>query len=398
MICRKKMRQPERNRQAQLGRGHVARIAWHDVRVVGEQARRDHHMAIGDQRDLELARKNLTTYFGRVLPAVRDIDVTNLSAPGMGFSNETLLVDLSYTQDGGRRDEKLVIRVKPKAQVFPEYDLRRQYTVMQMLEPTDVPVPHMRWFEEAPDTLGASFYVMGRIDGVVPPDYPPYHVAGCCTEMTPASRAALWWDGLDKLSRIHKLDWRGLGFDFLARPDLGATPLAQQLEYYRRYLDWAAAGRPQPTVEAALAWLLSHQPADEPTGLCWGDSRVGNMIFANDRCVAVLDWEMVTLGNPEQDLGWWLFLDWHHSGGIGVERLAGFPSREETVARYETLTGRTVRSLHYYEVFAAFRFAVVMIRIAQLVREAGLPAPDDMATNNTCTQGLARLLDLPPPR
>jgi len=354
-------------------------------------------MAIGDQRDLELARKNLTTYFARVLPGASDIEVGDLSAPGMGFSNETLLVDLSYSRNGERRDERLVIRVKPHAQVFPEYDLRRQYDVMRMLEPTDVPVPHMRWFEDAADTLGASFYVMDRIDGVVPPDHPTYNVAGCCVDMTPASRRALCFDGIDKLARIHKLDWQQLGFDCLARPDLGATPLAQQLEYYRRYLEWGAEGRPQPTVEPALAWLLANQPADEPVGLCWGDSRIGNMIFDGDRCVAVLDWEMVTLGNPEQDLGWWLFLDWHHSAGIGVERLEGFPSREATIARYAERTGRPVRHLHYYEAFAALRFAVVMIRIATLTRAAGMFTPEGFETNNICTQGLARLLNLPPP-
>src|SRR5262245_36668354 len=127
-------------------------------------------MAIGDQRDLDLAKQNLVAYFTRVLPGAREVDVRNLAAPGMGFSNETLLLDLSYDLDGSRRDEPLVIRVKPKAQVFPEYDLRRQYRVMQMLEPTDVPVPQMRWFEDGDDVLGASFYVMDRIDGVVPQD------------------------------------------------------------------------------------------------------------------------------------------------------------------------------------------------------------------------------------
>lgn len=354
-------------------------------------------MAIGDQRDLDLARRSLEAYFARALPEARDVEVRNLAAPGMGFSNETLLLDLSYVAAGTRRDEPLVIRVKPRTQIFPEYDLRRQFDVMRMLEPTDVPVPHMRWFEDGDDVLGASFYVMDRVDGVVPQDYPPYHVAGFCTEMTPEDRATLWWDGVDKLARVHRLDWRALGFAFLDRPDLGATPLAQQLEYYRRYLAWAAGGKPQPTVDAGFAWLLANQPQDEPVGLSWGDARVGNMIFRDAHCVAVLDWEMVALGNPEQDLGWWLFLDWHHSGAIGVERLPGFPSREETIARWEQLVGRRAAHLHYYEAFAAFRFAVIMVRIAQVVRDAGLPAPDDMATNNTCTQGLARLLGLPPP-
>src|SRR5207244_12421350 len=114
----------------------------------------------------------------------------------------------------------------------------------------------------------------------------------------------------------------------------------------------AAGGRPEPVIEAGLAWLRRHRPADEPLGLCWGDARIGNMIFAGARCRAVLDWEMATLGNPEQDLAWWLFLDRHHSEGIGLERLAGLPRRDEQVARYEELMGPPVRHLDYYGVFA----------------------------------------------
>ena len=121
------------------------------------------------------------------------------------------------------------------------------------------------------------------------------------------------------------------------------------------------------------------------------------MIFREERCVAVLDWEMVSLGNPVQDLAWWLFLDWHHSAGFDAPRLDGFPSREATVARWESLTGFSARHLHYYEVFAAMRFAVIMVRVVALVREAGLPIPDDYDVNNACTKGLAKLLDLPYP-
>src|SRR5690606_7050983 len=246
--------------------------------VIARSAAEDGRMAIGDQRDLDLARTRLTEYFAGKLPDARDVAVENLLSPGMGFSNETLLCDLAYAQGGERRTEPLVIRVRPQAQVFPEYDLRLQYDVMQRLAPTDVPVPNLRWFEEAPDVLGASFYVMDRIQGIVPPDHPPYHVAGPCVDMTPEGRAALWWDGLDKLARVHKLDWKALGFGFLDHPERGATPLAQQLAYYQKFFEWAAEGRPQPTVEPALEWLVANQPKDEPVALCWGDARIGNMI------------------------------------------------------------------------------------------------------------------------
>ena len=132
--------------------------------------------------------------------------------------------------------------------------------------------------------------------------------------------------------------------------------------------------------------------------LCWGDARIPNMIFRAGRCVAVLDWEMVTLGNPEQDLGWWIFMDWHHSAGIEIPRLEGLPSRQQTVARYEEWMERPVRHLEYYEVFAALRFAVIMIRVAKHLEARGVPLLEsDLALDNPCTRALARMLDLPPP-
>ena len=131
--------------------------------------------------------------------------------------------------------------------------------------------------------------------------------------------------------------------------------------------------------------------------LVWGDSRIGNMIFRDFRCVAVLDWEMVTLGNPIEDLGWWLFVDRHHSEGLEAPRLPGFPSREQTVARYEERVGRRVENLEYYEIFAGFRFGVIMIRLAQQMVEYGLmPAESDFETNNIVTRLLAKLLDTAP--
>src|SRR6185295_15576045 len=230
--------------------------------------------------------------------------------------------------------------------------------------------------------LGAPFFVMEKVDGRIPGDNPPYHAAGWVTEIAPAERAALWWHGLEVLARIHRLDWRATGLDFLSGHMPGPPGVLRQLAYYERFLAWAR-GRPQPIAEAALAWLRARVPAEEPVGVCWGDARIGNMIFRDGRCVAVLDWEMATLGNPEQDLGWWLFLDRHHSEGIGLPRLDGFPSREETVARYEELTRRRVRHLEFYELFAGFRFAVIMCRLAQmLIAFDALPSDSDLETNN----------------
>ena len=126
----------------------------------------------------------------------------------------------------------------------------------------------------------------------------------------------------------------------------------------------------------------------------------GNIIFDGTTPAAVLDWEMVTLGSPEMDLGWSIFLDRHHSEGLEVPRLEGFPSYAETVARYEALSGHRVRHLEYYQVFAGFRFAVIMARIAQQMVIYGVmdePSGREFELNNTVTRLLAKLLDLPSP-
>jgi aminoglycoside phosphotransferase (APT) family kinase protein len=352
------------------------------------------------QRDLERTRGELARWLAGKLPEAEGIRISDLRGPGnTGFSNDTLLLDLAWRGRSGPEDDALVVRVEPSGlRVFPFYDLAREFRILRILEGSDVPVPHARWMEQDPSILGAPFYVMERLEGRVPPDNPPYHISGWVTEIAPEERARIWWSGLEVLARIHRIDWKRAGLGFLDAPQLARDPLEGQLRYYERYLEWAARGRPHPTSDAALRWLVKHRPEEEPTALCWGDARLGNMIFRDGRCVAVLDWEMAALGSPEADLGWWLFFDHHHSAGCGAPRLAGFPSRAESVARYEEWTGHRVRHLEYYEIFAAFRFSVIMMRVAQQLEEHGLlPRGSDFETNNTCTRLLAAMLGFPAP-
>ena len=355
------------------------------------------------QRDLEGDRERLATWLAARIPDASDLRLSELRAPqNSGFSNDTLLFEASFARAGSTHHEALVARIRPTGfQVFPEYDMALQFRTLELLAGTDVPVPRPRWLEQRDaSVLGAPFYVMDQVRGRVPPDNPPYHVTGWVTELSPEERAALWWGGIECMAKIHRLDWRAVGFGFLERPERGETALDQQLAYYSEFLRWAADGRAQPTAEAAFAWLAKHRPPGERTVLSWGDARIGNILFDGTKPVAVLDWEMVGLGSPEMDLAWALFLDEHHSSGIGQPRLAGFPSVEETVERYQQLTGFPIRHLHYYRVFAGFRFAVVMMRIAQQCLEYGVM---DEATaraferNNTVTRLLARLLELPEP-
>ena len=358
-------------------------------------------MPIPQARDVDVTRSQLTAWLRRTLPHVTDVAVGEITLPsGSGFSNETLLIDASWRGGEGPIDARLVARVRPTAYaIFPEYDLHRQYRTMEMLAPTGIPVPKMRWYEEDANVLGQPFYVMERVEGVIPADHPPFAHGGWLFDATPTQQSELVRSALSVLAELHRLDWRGLGFEFLARPEYGATPFGQQLGYHAMMLRWAAAGRAMPVVEAALAWLEAKRPAHEPApSLTWGDARIGNMIFRDFRPVAVLDWEMVTLGPGEVDLAWWLVLDRYHTEGVGASPLPGFPTRAQVVAQYEDIVGRRVQDLFYYEVWGAFRFALVLIRIADMMTEYGIMPPDSgFARVNPATQMLATMLELPSP-
>lgn len=348
------------------------------------------------ERSIEKTRDDLARWLAGRIPHARDIEIRSLGGPEeTGFSSDTLLFDFAWHENGMRHVEPVVVRLEPAGfPVFPSYEIAWQYKLMDGLRGVGVPAPRMLWLEEDPSSLGARFYVMERVEGRIPPDRPPYHMDGWMLQATPAERASLWRSGIEAMARVHRADWRALGFGFLDRPDFGKTGIDQQLGYYERYLSWALGSDRHPTCERALKWLRANQPSGEPLRLCWGDARIGNMIFRDGTCVAVLDWEMATLGNPAEDLAWYMYLDRHHCEGIGVPRLEGFPSRDETVAQWEELTGLNARStLDYYEIFAGLRFAAIMVRVVrQMKHYEVLPADSTFDIDNPASQLLAKIL------
>jgi aminoglycoside phosphotransferase (APT) family kinase protein len=353
------------------------------------------------RRDFEKTRRILEDWFRARHPAAREVAVGPLSGPAAtGFSSDTLLFDLTLEQDGARATRALVCRAEPSGfAVFPRYDVALQYRIMDALAGSDVPVPRMVGLERDASLLGAPFFVMEQVAGRIPTDNPPYHAGGWVTEIEPAEREAIWNSGLDALAAIHRVDPAARGIDFLDAPPPGADTIGWQLDFWRRYFEWAAGGRAFPTLEAAWQWLAARRPpAASQRGLCWGDARIGNMIFAGGRCVAVLDWEMATLGPAEMDLGWFLFLDRHHYEGLDVPRLAGFPDRAASIARWERATGRRAEHVAFWEAFAAWRFALIMVRIGdQLQHYEMLPADSTFARDNTASRLLAKVMGLPAP-
>jgi aminoglycoside phosphotransferase (APT) family kinase protein len=343
-------------------------------------------------RDQNETARQLTAWLSGVA-GLDDVCVGAIEIPAStGFSNETVLFDATWADGDAHR---LVVRIAPQAyQVFFETNFESQYRVMRALgEHSDVPIPTMLWFEDDPSWFGSPFWIMERVDGQVPSDSPPYATAGWLHDSSPAQQAQAWWSGIEAMAAVHRVDWRAAGLEFLGDPARGATGLEQQLQYYAEYLDWAEDEGPHPGARAALARLRAELPAPPPQGdtIVWGDSRLSNQIYADHHVVAVLDWEMVALGDPRIDLGWWLFCDETLSTGSGVSRLPGFPSREETAARWSELTGRSAADLHYFLIFAGLRFTVIMLRLGTLLPAMGF-APARFGYDNPVSQALDRLL------
>jgi aminoglycoside phosphotransferase (APT) family kinase protein len=344
--------------------------------------------------------ERLAGWFARRMSApVADIRVEGLERPKAGWSSETILFDLVCARPGGTDRFPLVAKLEPPAPaVFPDTGLRLQYAVMDALGPTQVPVPTVRGFEDDPGVLGAAFFVMDRLPGQAATD--TYHSAGWLADLDAAGRRRVWDAGIDLVATVNRVDVDDI---MAAVPDLappaGVSPLAARLTDYATMLTWAESlGRPHPFARDALAWLEAHQPsAIEPAGLCWGDARIGNILYAGDgatEVTAALDWEMVHVGNPVHDLAWYVTLDRCLSEGAGIERLAGLPSRDATADRWQSQTGLPIDDLAYYEILSAFEFAVILLRVMTLYKDTGtFPVDSDYDIDNLATATLARLLD-----
>ncbi|RSN39543.1 phosphotransferase family protein [Amycolatopsis sp. WAC 04197] len=345
-------------------------------------------MAVPQQRDPARTLERLASWFGERDPRCT---VTSVSVPGSGFSTETLIVDLRRAGAG----ERLVIRVAPTVhRVYPWDRFAEQVEVLRVLDKeSDLPVPGLRDYEPDPSVLGAPFLVQDWVDGRVPSDYPSYHRQGWVAELPEPARRRLWFAGVDMLARIHLLPLGSVGAGLLDAGGAWRTSTARHLDRYAGQLGFFGCADDE-VVSTALDWLRTHDPGDpvEP-GLVWGDARIGNLIFDGTTPVAVLDWEMAAIGQPEVDLAWYLYLDRNLSEGIGVPRLTGWPDRAETLAYYERRLGRPVRDLGYYEVFAGFRFALVTARVTRLaVDRRMVPPGTDFPLHRNAVALLARTL------
>ncbi|MDI9918812.1 phosphotransferase family protein [Rhodococcus sp. IEGM 1379] len=355
----------------------------------------EHHAQVArpsdSQRNTEDLRERLERWMAGKVPAGSVVTVADVTLPSAnGMSSETILFDATW--DG--EHHPLVARVAPAQStmpVFPTYDLESQFrTMAQVREHSDVPVPSVYWSESDSEALGAPFFVMERITGQVPPDVMPYNFGSWVSEATPAQRRTLQDKSVDLLAQLHGIEKPLQRFDFLQLPGSGPTAreaFSAHIADQRSFYEWTVAdGVRSPLIERCLDWIEANNPADDsPAVLCWGDSRIGNVMYQDFEPVAVLDWEMATLGPREMDLAWMVFLHRFFEDIAGLANLPGLPDFlriQDVATTYAELTGYTPADLKYYVTYAALRHATVMYRIqarAIAFGQAETPAdPDDM--------------------
>ncbi|MFC4119398.1 phosphotransferase family protein [Nonomuraea zeae] len=327
-------------------------------------------------RDLEELRELVAAWLrGRVGAGA---SVSELSRPsGNGMSSETLFFTATWSEGTTR----CVARLAPAAEavpVFPAYDLRAQFEVMRLArEKAGIPAPRTLWFEPDPAPLGTPFFVMERADGEVPPDVMPYTFGGWLHDAPPEDRRRLQDASVGIVAALHGTAYTPEEVAALGRPGLRA-----HVEEQRAYYEWAHGKLRIPVLERAFDWLESHWPRDPgPDVLCWGDARIGNLMFQDFTPVAVLDWEMAAVGPRELDLSWMIFLHrWFQDITTSAD-LPGMPDfmrPDDVCQKYRELTGYEARDMDFYEMYAALRHGIIMARVWQRRIHFGeQPMPDD---------------------
>ncbi len=266
--------------------------------------------------------------------------------------------------------------------------MERQFRTMQMVAAhTKVPVPAVYWLETDSAAIGVPFFIMERVEGVVPPDVMPYTFGdNWFFDAAIEDQERLERDALEVLAALHQVAADGPA-RFLAGPDENRSHLQRHVQEQRDYYEWVAGdGIRSPLIERGFEWLEEHWPAAEGEAVfSWGDARIGNMMFEDFAPVAVLDWEMASIGPREIDLGWMIYIHRFFQDLVEDLGMPGMPHvlrRDAVAARYEELTGYAPRDLDFYTTYAALRHGIVMFRIARrqaTFGEAEMPEDPDHA-------------------
>lgn len=302
---------------------------------------------------------------------------------GYGQSNPT------YFLTDVEKGRNYVLRKKPPGKLLPSaHAVDREYRIIEALGKTDVPVPDVHLLCQDESIIGTPFYVMAHVKGRIfrNPTVPDATGAD--------ERAAIFETMIDTLARIHMVNWDALGLADFGKP---GNYMARQIGRWSRQYKASKTDNIE-SMDRLMDWLADHVPDDETTSIVHGDFRLENMIVhpTEPRVIAVLDWELSTLGHPLADLayscmGYHLPADESQKFGyMGIDfEATGIPTEDAFVASYCRRTGReNIPDWKFYIAFSLFRIAAIV----QGVYKRGLDgnaSASDAKTYGEMVKGLA---------
>lgn len=288
-----------------------------------------------------------------------------------GQSNPTFFVTYS--------NRRLVLRKQPAGEILASaHAVDREYRVLSALERSEIPVPRVLLFHPDRDVVGTPFYVMERVEGRV------FH-EGALPGVAAADRRSMYLSMAQTLARLHGVDWNAAG---LADYGKSGGYFDRQIKRWTRQWELSKT-REIDEIEEIAAWLRANVPDSDETTICHGDFRIGNLMFhpQEPRVIAILDWELSTLGHPLADaayscLAWHTLPEWY--GGIRGLDLGslGIPSQEEYLECYYETANTSARVGAFHIIFSLFRFAVILEGIAARAKSGNAAADNAQAVGS----------------
>jgi aminoglycoside phosphotransferase (APT) family kinase protein len=289
------------------------------------------------------------------------VEIADLDRIAVGWSHETWLFTARWSIDAGHDQRDLCLRRDPgNALLRTTSDLQQQFETLRCLERTDVPAPKAYWFEPDAAVLGAPAIVMEQVPGECPS---PWRRAGRQYYADAAERGVLPISFTDALAAIHTTDWRRVGLDFLGVPEPGPAFALGEVAKWRSLAEESGhAGH--PILTDLIGWLEANAPSTEHLTLVHGAYRTGNVLIADDRVSAVLDWELQAIGDPMYDVAYVLT----ELNREGTDLLSNVVPRDLFFERYQEQTGIEIDEARcrYYQLLYAMRSAVFWMSAAGL--------------------------------
>ena len=294
--------------------------------------------------DLLLDREGVVAWLAGqgIVPADEPVEVATIAS---GYSNVMFVLTVG--------DQKMVLR-RPAAVPLPRAGegMRREFRFLGALEGSLVPHPAPIAFCDDPEVTGAVFYVMGHVDGFMPTD--PLPAAFTTIE----AHRELAFAVTDAIAALARVNWRAAGIADLGRPEgFHERQVRRWMTQYTSYPE-----QELPGIERIGDWLDAHIPSAWEPAIMHGDYHTGNLLVVPNRpahVAAIVDWETATIGDPMLDLAGFLRF-WFET-----RPAEGWPTRDEMIERYVSVTGRAIPDLGYYDVLARFKLAVLMEGIHQ---------------------------------